>query len=94
MNTVISVKIDKKTKAAAKEVAKSMGLTLSTLINAYLIQVVATRKVELFAPEKMTPELEELIAEVEADIKQHGLSPAFNTVEEFMANLKRHENEA
>ncbi len=94
MNTVISVKIDKDTKEAAQAVAKSMGLTLSTLVNSYLLQVIATRRVELYAPEKMTPELEKLIGEVEADISKHGLSPAFKTVEEFMANLKRSDHAA
>lgn len=37
----------------------------------------------------MTSELEKLIGEVEADIAQHGLSPGFNTADEFMASLKR-----
>jgi hypothetical protein len=39
-------------------------------------------------PEKMTSQLEKLIGEVEANITQYGLSPTFNTVEEFMAGLK------
>ena len=94
MNTVISVKIDKATKAAAQEVAKSMGLTLSTLVNSYLLQVIATRRVELYAPERMTSELERIIGEVEADIATNGLSPAFDTVEEFMSNLKPPAHEA
>jgi addiction module RelE/StbE family toxin len=58
MNTVISVKIDKDIKASAQEVANSAGLTLSTLVNAYLRQVAATRRIELYAPEQMTPRLE------------------------------------
>ncbi len=94
MNTVISVKTDKATKAAAQEVAKSMGLNLSTLVNSYLLQVIATRRVELYAPEKMTPELERIIGDVEADIAIHGLSPAFDTVEEFMVHLKKSVHEA
>jgi addiction module RelB/DinJ family antitoxin len=83
MNTVLSVKTDKETKAAAQEVAKSMGLTLSALINSYLKQVVATRRVELYAPEPMTPELEAVIAEVDADIKAgKNLSPRFTSEKE------------
>lgn len=90
MNTVISVKVDKKTKEAAQEVAKSMGLTLSTLINTYLIQVVHSRRVELFAPEKMTPKLEKLIGKIEKDIKAgKGLSPAFSSAEDAIAWLDR-----
>ena len=64
MKTVISVKIDKDVKESAQEVAKSAGLTLSTLVNSYLRQVSATRRIELYAPEQMTPQLEKLIAEV------------------------------
>lgn len=42
----------------------------------------------IHAPENMTAELEKLIGEVEADIAKHGLGPAFDTVEEFIASLK------
>ena len=89
MNTVISVKIDKEVKIAAQAMAKDMGLTLSTLINAYLRQVVATRRVELYAPEKMAPHLEKLISKVELDIKKNGSGPAFHSVEDFVAGLKK-----
>jgi SPX domain protein involved in polyphosphate accumulation len=46
-------------------------------------------KEESGAPERMTPHLEKLIEEVEADITEYGLSPVFNSVEEFMASLKK-----
>lgn len=88
MNTVISVKIDKATKEAASEVAKSAGLTLSALVNAYLRQVVATRRIELFVPETMTPELENAIAAVEAEIAVGQISPVFSSVDEFLSDLK------
>jgi addiction module RelB/DinJ family antitoxin len=88
MNTVISVKVNKETKEAAQEVAKSMGLNLSSLINSYLIQVVATRRVELFAPEKMTPRLEKMIGKIEKDIKAGvGLSPRFSNVKDAITWL-------
>jgi addiction module RelB/DinJ family antitoxin len=89
MNTVISVKIDKDIKASAQEVANSAGLTLSTLVNAYLRQVAATRRIELYAPEQMTPRLEKLIAEVEAELKSGKVSKEFDSVEEFLDDLKR-----
>ena len=87
MNTVISVKINKDVKESAQAVAKSAGLTLSTLVNAYLRQVVATRRIELFAPEAMTPHLENLIAEVEAELQAGEASKVFNTTESFLADL-------
>jgi addiction module RelB/DinJ family antitoxin len=89
MNTVISVKIDKDVKASAQEVANSAGLTLSTLVNAYLRQVAATRRIELYAPEQMTPKLERLIKEVEAELKSGKASKEFDSVEDFLTDLKK-----
>ncbi|HUC88156.1 MAG TPA: DUF6364 family protein [Candidatus Binatia bacterium] len=89
MNTVISVKIDKDVKASSQAVAQSAGLTLSTLVNAYLRQVAATRRIEIYAPEPMTPHLEELIAEVEAELKNGKASKEFVSAEDFLADLKK-----
>jgi addiction module RelB/DinJ family antitoxin len=89
MHTVISVKVDKDVKDAAREVAQSAGLTLSSLVNAYLRQVVATRRIELYAPEQMTPKLEELIADVEAEVAAGGVSKVHNNVDELVRDLKK-----
>ncbi len=88
-NTVISVKIDKDVKASAQEVASSAGLTLSTLVNAYLRQVAATRRIELYAPEQMTPQLSKLIAEVESELEDGKASKQFSNAEDFLADLKK-----
>lgn len=88
--TVISVKIDKDVKASAQEVAKSAGLTLSTLVNSYLRQVAATRRIEIYAPEPMTPKLEKLIAEVEAELKKGDTVGPFDNVDDFLAKLHQH----
>ena len=89
MNTVISVKIDKETKAAAQEVAKSMGLTLSTLIKVCLKQVEMTRRIELFAPEQMTPKLEKLLAPIDADIKAGRIGKGYTDPHKFLKALKK-----
>ena len=89
MQTVISVKIDKDVKESAQAVAKSAGLSLSALVNSYLRQVVATRRIELYAPEEMTPKLESLIAAVEAEITAGKVSPSYKNVDSFVAALKR-----
>lgn len=85
--TVISVKLDKDVKVSAQEVAKSAGLTLSTLVNAYLRQVAATRRIEIYAPEPMTPKLEKLIAEVEAELERGETVGPFESAEDFLAKL-------
>jgi addiction module RelB/DinJ family antitoxin len=89
MNTVISVKVDKEVKSSAQEVAKSAGLTLSTMVNAYLRQVAATRRIEIYSPEPMTPKLEKLIAEVEAELSAGKASKPFDNAEEFLEDLKK-----
>ena len=88
-DTVISVKLEKETKESAMEIAKAAGLTLSSLISSYLKQVVATRRIELYAPEPMTPKLEKLIAEVEKELKDGKASKGFKTAEAFVADLKK-----
>lgn len=88
MKTVISVRIDEDVKASSQEVARSAGLTLSTLVNAYLRQVAATRRIELYAPEPMTPHLEKLIESVEKSIQAGNVSKSFTNAEDFIADLK------
>ncbi|MCA9372948.1 type II toxin-antitoxin system RelB/DinJ family antitoxin [Candidatus Woesebacteria bacterium] len=89
MNTVISVRTDTDVKNAAQEVAKSVGISLSSLINSYLRQIAATRRIELYAPETMTPKLEGLIAEVEAELHSGKVSKKFANADDFLANLKK-----
>ena len=89
MQTVISVKVDKGVKTAAAEVARSAGLTLSSLVNAYLRQIVATPRIEIYAPESMTPKLEKLIVAVERELANGQLSEEYQDTESFLAALKR-----
>lgn len=89
MNKVISIKVDSDIKTVAQEIAKSAGLTLSSLVNSYLRQIAATRRIELYAPEPMTPHLENLIAEVEAELKTGKASKGFTSADEFLADLKK-----
>jgi len=89
MNTVLSIKTDKETKDEARKIAKAMGLTLSSLVNSYLKQVVLTRRIELYAPEPMTPKLEAMIATVEKEIKAGQVSTVFENADDFIADLER-----
>ena len=89
MDTVISVRTDKKIKNEAAKVARSAGISLSALINSYLRQLVATRRIEIYAPEPMTPKLEGLIAKVEAELVDGKVSKKFSNPEDFLADLKK-----
>ena len=68
MNKVITIKVDEETKKAAQQLASDTGLTLSALVNSYLKQIVATRRIEIYAPEQMTPKLEKLIEQVAEEL--------------------------
>ncbi len=87
MSRIITIKTDEDTKRQAQAVAKDMGLTMSSLINSYLKQVIATRRVVLYAPEQMTPKLEKLIEQVEKDRDNGEVSQAFNNVDDFLDDL-------
>lgn len=85
--TVISVKTDMETKEAAQEIAKSLGLNLSTLVNSYLKQVIYTRRVELFAPEQMTPKLEKTLRRVKKEVDKDKDRKFFTSVDDLMEHL-------
>lgn len=89
MNTVISVRTDSEIKNAAQQLSRSAGISLSSLINSYLRQVVATRRIELYAPEPMTPKLEGLIAEIETELSSGKLSKKFSNIDDFLTDLKK-----
>lgn len=84
MKTIINIKADKDVKKRAQDVARELGLPLSTVINAYLKQFIRTRRVILSHTPHMTPELETLIGRVETDVKKgRNLSPAFSSAKDM-----------
>lgn len=87
--TQINLKIDKKTKLEAQKLAKKLGLSLSSIVNASLNQFIARKEVHFSIEPKMTPYLESIIAEVEEDIKAgKNMSPAFDNADDAIAYLK------
>lgn len=89
MNTAISIRTNLEVKNAAQQIAQSAGITLSALVNSYLRQVIATRRIELYAPEPMTPKLEGLIAEIESELDSGKVSQKFTNADDFLVNLKK-----
>jgi len=86
---VISVRTDQATKQKAAGVAKRFGIPLSTLINAYLHELAESGQIHFSSAEVMTPKLEKLVAEVEAEIASGQVSAPFDSVEDFLADLKK-----
>ena len=94
MNQIITIRTDAKTKRAAQGLAKEAGLTLNSLVNSYLKQVVINRRIEICLPEKMTPKLEKMIGQAEADIKTgKNLSRKHNNAADFIKDLKSNDTD-
>ncbi|OHA89602.1 MAG: hypothetical protein A3C70_02500 [Candidatus Zambryskibacteria bacterium RIFCSPHIGHO2_02_FULL_43_14] len=88
MKTQLIVKTDKEVKIQAQKTAKELGLPLSTLINAYLKQFIATKEAEFRVIPKMTPRLERLIERVRKDVREgKNLSPTFDNAEDAIRYL-------
>ena len=84
MKTVINIKTDKEIKQNAQKVAEELGLSLSTVINAYLRQFVRNKEIHLSTAPHMSPELERYLGKVEKDIATgKNLSESFSSGEEM-----------
>lgn len=84
MKTMVNIKTDWVVKRQAQKVASELGLSLSAVINAYLKQFVREKEVRFSITPRMTPELENILRGVEADIKKgKNLSPVFSSSKEM-----------
>lgn len=90
-STTMSFKIDKDLKASAQKTAANIGIPVSTLINAYLRDFVATGRVEFTASEQMTPQMERIIEEFERDVANGDLLGPFDNIGDFLAELHKPE---
>jgi len=90
MKTVINIKTDKEIKEKAQELARELGVPLSTLVNAYLRQFIRTREFSFSLAYSMSPELEKIIVEVEKDIiNDKNLSPRFDSAGKAISFLDK-----
>lgn len=88
-STTMSIKIDENLKRQAQATASAIGIPLSTLINAYLREVVATGRVEFSAAEPMTPQMERIIEQAEKEIAAGETYGPFESVEDMLDSLHR-----
>jgi len=90
MNTaVINIKTEPQVKLKAQEIAREIGVSLSSLINAYLRQFIRTKKVEFDLGEEPSPYLVKMLKKADRDIKAGRVSPGFKTGEEAVAWLEK-----
>ncbi len=86
--TVMSIKVSEDTKKRAQIVAKQFGLPLSTLVNAYLMELGDTGQIHFSTTEMMTPRMEKIIEQADKEIKDGNTSGPFNSAEEAISYLK------
>lgn len=90
MNTaVVITKTEPEVKKKAQQLAKELGVSLSSLLNAYLRQLIRTRKVEFDLGEEPSDYLIKDIKQAQRDRKAGRASPIFETGEEAAAWLKK-----
>jgi antitoxin component of RelBE/YafQ-DinJ toxin-antitoxin module len=86
---MITVKVDDQVKKRAQAVAGSFGIPLSTLVNAYLIELSETGQVHFSTVEVMTPRMEKIAEGAKKEIDAGETVGPFETAEEAIGYLKK-----
>lgn len=90
MKTLLNIRTDKQVKTGAQRIAKELGLSLSTIINAYLKQLVREKRVNFTLPLTPNKKTAQLLKKTHEDHKKgENISPLFETAEEMIAYLHR-----
>lgn len=75
--TLINIKTEKKTKEEAQKVAKDLGLPLSTIINAYLRELIREKHVLFSIPPTPNKQTQKLLRTIktEAELRKKPAGP-------------------
>lgn len=84
---VINIKVDEQVKKRAQAVAGSFGIPLSTLVNAYLVELANTGQIHFTTVEPMTEKMEKIIEQAQKEIAAAETSGPFETLEELFDHL-------
>ncbi len=89
--TAIYIRTEPKVKEKAQKVAKELGFSLSSLVNAWLRQLIKTKTVNFSAREEEPSEyLIKTIKQAEANYKKGNTSPAFSNAKDAIKYLEDH----
>jgi addiction module RelB/DinJ family antitoxin len=91
MNTVaINIKTQPETKARAQKIAKTFGMSLSSLVDVWLKQFVKTRRVNFDTREEIPSKyLIDSLKKSEEDIKAGRVSPGFDNASDAVKWLNK-----
>lgn len=84
---ILNVKVDEQIKKRAQAVAGGFGIPLSTLVNAYLIELANTGQIHFSTVEPMTEKMEKIVEVAQREIAQGETSGPFETLEELFEHL-------
>lgn len=84
---MISVKLDKSLKQAAQETAAEIGITIGTLINSFLKQLVRDKEVSFSVSYKPSAYLREVIAQADKEFAEGKYQEA-HSIEELERQLR------
>lgn len=88
MKTVINLKTDVDVKRQAQEVAKQLGIPLSTVINAYLKEFIIAKEFKISLSPIPSESLKKALREVDKDIVDgKNMTSAFTSAKEMDAFL-------
>lgn len=88
MKTLLNIRTDKEVKAGVQKIAKQLGMPLSTIINAYLKQLLREKRVYFTIPLIPNKKTARLLKKAREDYsKDRNISPIFETAEEMDAYL-------
>lgn len=89
MNTaVMTIRTEANLKAAAQRAARELGFSISSLVNAYLKQLIKTKTVYFSAAEEPSDYLVQAIREAEEERRAGWVSPKFDNAQEATAWLR------
>ena len=89
MKTVLNVKTDVEVKERAQELARHLGIPLSTIVNAHLKAFIESGEFKVSREPELRPEVVKELRQQMKDVKAgRNLSPRFDTAQEAIAWLK------
>lgn len=87
-NVLLTVKTDENTKDELKSFAAELGVSTTAFVNLLVKQALRDRKIVLSTTLEPTPYLEQIMSEVEADLRTgKNISPEFDSVDDMFKHL-------
>lgn len=88
--TAIYIKTDPEVKTKAQKVAKELGFSLSSLLNAWLRQLIKTKTITFSVADEVPNDyLKSVLKQAAENLKKGNHSPVFKTGEEAVAWLEK-----